>query len=167
MTRMDETNLQILHLLQRNARASITDIAHAVGRSETTVRERVAALELGGFLTGYEARVDWDQAGLPTLAILHARTDLGRLEAVTKQLAAIPNVTRALLLTGSKPILVMMRVRDLEHLQTILKERISPGDLTDVEIQITLGSLVERRPPTILDAQPSATEAATSSSNGK
>lgn len=151
MTRMDETNLRILQLLQRNARMSLTDLAQAVGRSESTVRERVTALELGGFLKGYEARVDWDQAGLPALAVMHARCDMNRIADVAKQLAAIPNVTRALLLTGPKPILVMMRVRDLHHLQSILKARIAPGDLTDIEVQISLESLVDRRPPSLGD----------------
>lgn len=151
MTRMDETNMRILQLLQKNARMSLTDLAQAVGRSESTVRERVTALELGGFLKGYEARVDWEQAGLPALAILHARCDMNRVADVAKQLAAIPNVTRALLLTGPKPILAMLRVRDLHHLQSILKARIAPGDLTDVEIQIALESLVDRRPPTLLE----------------
>src|SRR5438067_16662 len=86
MTRMDETNLRILQLLQKNARMSLTDLAQAVGRSESTVRERVTALELGGFLKGYEARVDWDQAGLPALAIMHARCDMNRIAEVAKQL---------------------------------------------------------------------------------
>ncbi|MES2155047.1 MAG: Lrp/AsnC family transcriptional regulator [bacterium] len=153
MARMDETNLRILQLLQKNARISLTDLAQAVGRSETTVRERVTALELGGFLRGYEARIDLEQAGLPALAILYARCDLTRSAAVAKQLAAIPNVTRALLITGPKPVLVMMRVRDLNHLQTILKERLSE-DLTDIEVQITLESLVERRPPALVETPP-------------
>ncbi len=152
MTRMDETNLQILHLLQKNARTTITDLALAVGRSESTVRERVTALEIGGYLAGYEARVDWDIAGLPALAMIQARCDVSRIDAVAKQLAAIPNVTRALLMTGSKPVVVLMRVRDMSHLQSILTQHIGPGDLTDVDIQIALQSLVERRPPVLLDA---------------
>ncbi len=151
MTRMDDTNLQIVHLLQQNARMSLIDLAHATGRSETTIRERVLALERGGFLTGYEARVDWGQVGLPALVILQARCDVIRTDAVAKQLAAIPNVTRALFLTGSKPILIMMRVRDLQHLQTILKTKLKPDDLTDIEVHVVLESLVDRRPPTLLN----------------
>lgn len=153
---MDETNLRILELLQKNARMSLTDLAQAVGRAESTVRERMTALELAGFLQGYEARVDWGQAGLPALAIVHARCEISRVAEVARQLAAIPNVTRALLITGSKPILVMLRVRDLDQLQQILKSRIGPGDLTDVEVEIVLESLVDRRPPSI--HEPAASE---------
>jgi Lrp/AsnC family transcriptional regulator, leucine-responsive regulatory protein len=144
MVKIDDTNLQ---LLQRNARLSITDLAAAVGRSESTVRERVAALELGGYLKGYEARVDWAQVGLPASAVIRARCDMSRVQEVAKQLSAIPNVTRALLLTGPKQILAIVRVRDLQHLHQLLRERITSGALSDIETEIALESLVDHRPP--------------------
>ena len=147
MVRMDETNLQILQLLQNNARMTVTDVAKAVHRSESTVRERIGSLERAGVLLRYEARVDWAQAGLPATAVLRARCDLGQLPEVAKQLAAIPNVIRALLMTGPKPIFVMMRVRDLQQLHAILREHVAPGALTEVDAEIALESLVERRPP--------------------
>ncbi|MFA5945004.1 MAG: Lrp/AsnC family transcriptional regulator [Candidatus Thermoplasmatota archaeon] len=149
MAGMDETNVKILQLLQKNARMTMTDLAQAVGRSESTVRERVESLELKGLLKGYQAQVDWDQAGLPALAVIQARCDMSRIQEVSQQLAAIPNVTRALLLTGPKPILAMLRVRDIQHLQSLLKERFAAGELSDIETQITLESLVDRRPPSL------------------
>lgn len=147
MVRMDETNLRILQLLQDNARMSLVDVAKAVGRSESTVRERVGSMELAGVLLRYEARVDWEQAGLPASAVIRANCDMARLREVAEHLAAIPNVTRALLTTGPKPILVLLRVRDVKHLHQILTERIAPGDLSEVETEIALDTLVDRRPP--------------------
>jgi DNA-binding Lrp family transcriptional regulator len=147
MVRMDETNIRILQLLQANARMSVTDVAKAVGRSESTVRERITSMEMAGVLLRYEARVDWTQAGLPATAVLRARCDLARLPEVAKQLSAIPNVIRALLMTGPKPVFVMMRVRDLQQLHQILRDHIAPGALSEVDAEIALDSLVERRPP--------------------
>lgn len=149
MVRIDETNLRLLQLLQKNARMSTTDLARAVGRSESTVRERLMALELAGALRGYEARVDWNEVGLGTFVVIQARCNLSRVQDVAKQLAAIPNLTRALLMTGPKPILAMFRVRDMEHLQQLLKDRIAAGDLTEVETQIVIEELVDRRPPSL------------------
>lgn len=147
MARMDETNLRILQLLQNDARMSLVDIARAVGRAESTVRERIASLEMAGILLRYEARVDWAQAGLPSNAILRGRCDLNRVSELSKQLASIPNVTRALLMTGAKPILVILRVRDVQHLQKILREKLSQGLLTDVDAELALETLVAQRPP--------------------
>lgn len=152
MVRMDETNLMILQLLQKNARTSMTELAQAVGRSESTVRERVVALELAGLLKGYRAEIDWDQAGLPAVAVIQARCDLQRVPEVAKQLAAIPNVTRALLLTGNKPIFALLRVRDIDHLQQLLRERFANGELRDIETHIALDSLVDRRTPPLRES---------------
>lgn len=149
MVRMDETNLQILQLLQRNGRMSMTDLAHAVGRSESTVRERVMALELGGLLKGYQAQVNWDEAGLPALAIVRARCDLAKLQDLAAHLAAIPNVTRAMLMTGPNPVFVMLRVKDMAHLQQLLKTRFGDQGLEDVQVEIAIQSLVDRRPPSL------------------
>ena len=147
MVRVDEVNLQILKLLQSNGRMSLTDLAHAVGRSESTVRERVTALELGGLLQGYEAKVDWSKAGLPAHAVIRASCDYNKLTEVAKALTALPHCTRALVLTGPKPILAILRVRDVQHLHSILRESIAVAHLTDVEADIAIESLVDQRPP--------------------
>jgi Lrp/AsnC family leucine-responsive transcriptional regulator len=147
---MDETNLQLLHLLQKNGRASVAELAVAVSRSESTVRERITALELGGFLQGYQARVDWSLIGLPARAIIRARCDLNRVTEATRQLASIPNVTRAVVLTGPKPILAIMQVRDLQHLHSLLRDHLG-SVLTDIEAEISLQTLVDDRFPSMLD----------------
>ena len=147
MVRVDEVNLQILKLLQSNGRMSLTDLAAAVGRSESTVRDRVNALELDGFLQGYEAKVDWSKAGLPAHAIIRASCDYSKITEVAKALTALPHCTRALLLTGPRPILAILRVRDVQHLHSILRESIAIANLTNVEADIALESLVDQRPP--------------------
>jgi Lrp/AsnC family leucine-responsive transcriptional regulator len=154
MVRIDETNLQILKLLQQDGRMSMTDLARAVGRSESTTRERVTSLELGGFLQGYQARVDWSLAGLPATAVIRARCDINQLPDVAKRLTGIPYVTRAMLLTGARPVMALLRVRDVHHLQSLLRETIAQGNLKDVEAEIALTSLVEQRPPSLSDGFP-------------
>lgn len=148
MVRIDEVNLQILKLLQSNGRMSLTELAQRVGRSESTVRERVGAMELDGLLQGYEAKVDWSRAGLPAHAVIRASCDYDKVTEVAKALQALPHCTRALLLTGPKPVLAVLRVRDMAHLHSILRESIALTNLTNVEATIALESLVEQRPPT-------------------
>jgi DNA-binding Lrp family transcriptional regulator len=154
MVRIDETNLQLLKLLQDNGRMTMTDLARAVGRSESTVRERVASLEEAGFLRGYQARVNWALAGLPSIAVIHARCELGQIPEVAKQLAAMPNVTLAVMTTGPRPILALLRVRDTAHLHSLLRESIATGKLVDVEAEIALDALVEQRPPSVGEGFP-------------
>lgn len=157
---LDEVNLRILALLQRNARMSLTELAAAVGRSETVVRERVTVLELRGVLRGYEARVDWGMAGLPCVAIVRATCDIGRIGDVAARLAAIPNVTRVLMITGAKPIMATVAVRDLPHLQSLLGGPFSEAGMRDVDVEMMLQSLVDQR-PAVPDDAPSKAAAIT------
>jgi len=164
MVRIDDTNLKLLQLLQRNGRMTMTELAGAVSRSESTVRERVTALELAGFLQGYQARVDWAAVGLPASAVIRARCDMNHVQEVAKQLSDIPHVTRAMLLTGPKPVMAILRVRDIQHLHSILRDRLANGMLSDIEAEVAMESLVETRPPTVADAMGS--EAAPASIGG-
>lgn len=152
MVKIDETNLQILQLLQRDGRMTHAALAQAVGRSESTVRERVAALEMDGYLLGYEARVDWAKAGLPRLAILRASLGSKQPAEMGRLLAAIPNVTEVLMVTGKNPLRVTLRVRDVNDLDHVMRTRIAPLELQDVEVQIVMQNLVDRRPPALLGA---------------
>ncbi len=149
MVRVDDTNLEILRLLQEDGRMTLADLARHVGRSESTVRERVISLERSEVLTGYRAQVDWAKAGLPATAVVRARCDMNRVAEATKSLLKLPNVTRALLTTGPRPVLVHLRVRDIQHLQSLLREHLSTGQLTDVEAELALETLVEARPPAL------------------
>ena len=147
MARLDDTNLQLLLLLQKDGRMSLTQLAHAVGRSESTVRERMAILERDGLLRGYHADVDWARAGLPASVVLNARCDLSQLADVAKRLASIPNVTSASLVTGEMPVLAHLQVRDMQHLRDILQR--SLPELIAPEAKVVIESLVQQRPPAL------------------
>jgi Lrp/AsnC family transcriptional regulator, leucine-responsive regulatory protein len=147
VARVDEINLEILKQLQANGRMTIAELAQLVGRSESTVRERVTSLELAGILQGYEAKVDWAKAGLPAHAVVRAGCDLARIPQVARALRAVPHCTRALFLTGPKPILAILRVRDIQHLHSLLRDLGAVVGLTDVEADIALECLVDQRPP--------------------
>lgn len=54
----DETDNQILAILQRDGRASYSAIAQQVGLSRTAVKTRMEALEQSGIIKGYKAVID-------------------------------------------------------------------------------------------------------------
>jgi Lrp/AsnC family leucine-responsive transcriptional regulator len=149
MKPLDGINLEILKRLQEDGRTSITELARAVGRAESTVRERLASLESEGIVQGYQARIDWGRAGLPAVAVLRARCGVGNIDAVAKELGRIPNVTRAVMITGPAPVLAFLRVRDMQHLQNLLRGCVGEGHLTHIETELQLDTLVENRAPNL------------------
>lgn len=62
---LDRVDEQILVALQRDGRATITEIAERLPVSGNTVRNRVRAMEEAGVIRGYTIDVDYIRAGLP------------------------------------------------------------------------------------------------------
>src|SRR4030095_17106828 len=72
---LDETDLQILDLLQANARETQAEIARIVGLPPSAVLERMRKLEARGVLRGYVAQVDPKAIGVGLLAFVSVRTE--------------------------------------------------------------------------------------------
>ncbi len=93
--------MEILRLLQDDARLSFRELARRIGVSVPTVSARVAELESIGVLAGYRAVVEPERLGLASVvAIVRCRP--ARADAVARSLAAMPEVRRALRLEGDR-----------------------------------------------------------------
>lgn len=128
---------------------SIIDLARAVERAESTVRERIAAMERDGVLRGYRALVDPERLGYHARALVRADCDRRRAPELARQLAAIPQVTSAVLTTGT-PVVIEVVAENLPRLEQVLEERLAPLDLHDLRADVVLRALVEPRPLTIV-----------------
>jgi Lrp/AsnC family leucine-responsive transcriptional regulator len=146
---LDATNLQILHRLARSGRTSIAELATVVGRSESAVRERVAHLEQHGVIGGYGARLDLARLGLGMRATVRARLDPRRAEEVARRLRGVPEVLEARFVTGRLSLWIDVCAQDMAALEGIIARHIAPLDLEGLEVQVTLQTLVESRPPDI------------------
>ena len=127
---LDDTDLQILDLLQANARETQVEIARAVGLAPSAVLERVRKLEARGVLKGYSATVDPKALGLGLLAFVAVRSDeAGSENRIASALAELPEVLEAHHVAGDDCYLIKIRARDAEHLGLLLRTRISrvPG----------------------------------------
>lgn len=126
----DDTDLQILDLLQANARETQVEIARAVGLAPSAVLERIRKLEAKGTLRGYSAQIDPKAIGLGLLAFVAVRTDeIGVENRIAKDLAELPEVLEVHHVAGDDCYLVKVRAHDAEHLGQILRARFArvPG----------------------------------------
>jgi Lrp/AsnC family transcriptional regulator, leucine-responsive regulatory protein len=122
---IDATDLQILTILQSNARTSNADIARQVGMAPSAILERIRKLEQRGIIKGYEARIDPRALGLGMLAYVAVRTDerVGD-ECAGERLARIPEVQEVHHVAGEDCYLLKVRVKDAKALARLLQERI-------------------------------------------
>ena len=122
---LDAIDLQILDLLQDNARIPQAEIARIVGLAPSAVLERLRKLEGRGVIRGYAAHLDPKALDQRLLAFVALRTTDRPGEArVAQALAAIPEVLEIHHVAGDDCLLLKVRARDPEHLSQILRDRL-------------------------------------------
>ena len=126
----DQTDLQILHRLQENARETQADIARAVGLAPSAVLERIRKLEGRGAIRGYTALLNPAALGQGMLAFVAVRsTEAPTDDSVARQLGELPEVLEVHHVAGDDCYLVKVRTRNSEHLGALLRTQIGsiPG----------------------------------------
>src|SRR4029078_1365118 len=90
---IDDTDRQILTILQQNARTSNAQIAREIGMAPSAILERIRKLETSGVIRGYEARIDPEAVGLGLLAFVFVGSNDVVGEVTTAEiLSQIPEV---------------------------------------------------------------------------
>jgi Lrp/AsnC family transcriptional regulator, leucine-responsive regulatory protein len=156
---IDATDLQILKILQSNARMSNAEIARQVGMAPSAILERIRKLEQRGVIQGYETRINPEAFGLSLLAFVAVRSDerLGD-KGTGERLAEIPEVQEVHHIAGEDCYLIKVRVPDAKSLGRLLRERL--GSIDTVRSTRTTVVLDTLRDSALipLDAEVSASE---------
>ena len=122
---VDDIDLQILQILQANARETQADIARAVGLAPSAVLERMRKLESRGVIRGYTAEVDPRVVERGMLAFVAVRSEEAPGDDnVARELGRLPDVLEVHHVAGEDCYLVKVRARDAEHLGSLLRTRI-------------------------------------------
>ncbi|HVB54448.1 MAG TPA: Lrp/AsnC family transcriptional regulator [Candidatus Acidoferrales bacterium] len=147
----DQTDLQILVLLLRDARRSVRGIAAEVGMSAPAVAERIGRLERQGVIRGYRAEIDWGRLGYGLLVYIRVTGVQGSEQSATvTQLRQLPEVEQVEVVTGDSDLLVRLRARDQQHLRELLFERVwKVSGIERTETLLCLGEL----PPKSFDLE--------------
>jgi DNA-binding Lrp family transcriptional regulator len=91
---LDETDLQILEVLQEDARQTYTAIGKRLGIAHSTVYDRIRRMERYGIIRKYTALIDAEKAGAKNIiALMTVYTDPKESEKVAEKLCQAPQVT--------------------------------------------------------------------------
>jgi Lrp/AsnC family leucine-responsive transcriptional regulator len=135
---INETDKQILEIIQQDARVANVEIARQVGLAPSAVLERVRKLEERGVIRGYAAEINPKEIGFGLTVFVSVRTsDCAKVEGA---LSAIPEVLEVHDVAGEDCYLLKVRTRDTEALGKLLREKIKPipnvlGTRTTVVLQ--------------------------------
>ncbi|BAV07421.1 Lrp/AsnC family transcriptional regulator, leucine-responsive regulatory protein [Filimonas lacunae] len=131
--RLDDIDLQILRLVQDNARISNADLARELGMAPSAVLERVRKLEQKQVIKGYHTVIDPAAVDQKLLAFIHIRTKDTDIEDIVTagDLAKIPEVQEIHHVAGEDCFIVKVRTADSASLMHLLRNVIKklPGVL--------------------------------------
>lgn len=120
---LDETDYQILEILQSDGRITMKDLAEQISMSSPATGERVRRLEDAGIITGYRAVINPERLGLKTHGYIIIDNLLPNLrESVYNYVAKCREMARAdFIVSGGKEMIISIYCRDPAHLMEIHK----------------------------------------------
>jgi len=123
---LDDTDLRILALVQRDGKLAQAEIAKQVGLSTAAVNERLKKLEKAGVIRRYAALVDPAAVGAAMTAFVEVFIEHPRHEtAFIESMLGLDEVQECHYVTGEFSLLLKVRVRDVESLQALLLHRLN------------------------------------------
>ncbi|MEV0285395.1 Lrp/AsnC family transcriptional regulator [Kribbella sp. NPDC050820] len=142
---IDDTDRQLLELLQEDATQSYAALGQAVGLSAGAAHERVRKLKAAGVIRRTTIEVDPAALGRGVLSyvLLDADAWMGD-EPTLRALRDIPAVEEAHIIAGPASVLVKVRTATTEDLQATLRALHQVDGVTSTRTVVVLESFFER-----------------------
>lgn len=142
---LDETDLEIIDLLERDGRRRIADIATRVSLSAPAVKRRMDRLEALGVITGYTALVDHAKLGRPLEAFTELRfAGTTKVDDIAGVAAGLPEVEMVFTTAGDPDAVVLIRVGDVAHLKRVIDQLRRSGNVTGTKTLTVLDKWTRR-----------------------
>jgi Lrp/AsnC family transcriptional regulator, leucine-responsive regulatory protein len=124
---IDATDQAIVDALTSDARQSASQVGRLVGLSPPAAKRRIDRLEQIGLIRGYTVVLDDKVTGSQIEAFIELRFAPGtQVAEVDTAVTDLPEVIESFTLAGDPDALARVRVRDLDHLKTVV-DRIRRG----------------------------------------
>ncbi|HED04399.1 MAG TPA: Lrp/AsnC family transcriptional regulator [Candidatus Fraserbacteria bacterium] len=142
---MDAIDLRLLEALQRDGRATYTELAQLVGLSPPSVAERIKKLEEQGVIRSYTAILDAKRLSLDITAFIavslsHPKHD----PAFFREISRWGEVLECHHVVGREDYLLKIKVRDTSALEDLIMARLRMLEgVTETRTTIVLSTVKE------------------------
>ncbi len=145
MAKLDDTDRQLLMLLQEYDRQPLAALSEQTGMAVSTVNDRIKRLVRSGVISGFHARIAPERLGLNLLAFILVSWNDPKVEAMfLERVKVSPDVLECHHITGAWNYLLKVRVGTTHDLERFLTETIKAVDgVARTETLITLSSAKE------------------------
>jgi len=117
---MDEMDQNLLAALRRDGRASLSELAHDLSVTRTTVRARMARLVQSGEIVGFTVQTRADMATHPVRGLMMLAIEGRGTDRIMQRLAGMPQVQVFHTTNGAWDLIVEIGTGTLESLDAVL-----------------------------------------------
>jgi DNA-binding Lrp family transcriptional regulator len=128
---LDDKDLQLLRLLQKNAKLTVKELAKEVNLSTSPVFERVKRLEQEGFVKRYAAVLDAEKLNRGFTVFCQIKLKIHDRSVgydFVKEILEIEEVAECYNISGDFDFLLKVQVRDMKHYQDFVFNKLGSGD---------------------------------------
>ena len=140
---IDDTDRKIIHVRQKDGRASLRKISEEVGVALGTVSNRVNRMEHSGIITGYSVSLDPEKVGWSLNVVIGLRIEKGRLIEIQEKISRDYRVCGVYDVTGDYDSMIIARAKDREDLDDLIKNVMSVDGIERSLTQLVLNTVKE------------------------
>jgi|TARA_B100001094_G_C17817837_1_gene617021 Lrp/AsnC family leucine-responsive transcriptional regulator len=125
---IDKIDDEILRLLAKNGRITLSELAKKVNLSISPCQARLKKLENKKYILGYHARINYEQlqkAHIAFVQVVLSDTRASALENFNSEVSKLESIEQCHMIAGSFDYLLKVRTKNISQYRTILAEKIS------------------------------------------
>lgn len=141
---LDDIDIMLIDILQKNGRTRRNDLAQAVDLSIPSVSERLKKLEENGIIIGYSAFVDPKKVGKDITAFINVTVDSSKhYNSFIDHAKATDEVLEIHSVTGSGTHLIKIRTENTSTLEKLLSKIQAWSGVVNTTTSIVLSTMKE------------------------
>ena len=140
-SKLDEIDLKLLDILQRQGRTKRNRLAEEVNLSIPSVSERLQKMERAGVIKGYNAILDAGKLGLEVLAFIFVTVSSPKhYDEIMQQALDNDDILECHIITGEGTHLIKARTKSTTSLEKLLNDIQSWPGVTNTRTNVVLSS---------------------------
>lgn len=144
LQQLDEIDITIIEILQKNGRTRRNDLAQAVDLSIPSISERLRKLEANGFISGYTAIIDPKKVGKDITAFIVVTVDSSKhYLSFIDHARATEEILEIHSVTGSGTHLMKVRTENTSTLEKLLSKIQAWAGVVNTTTSVVLSTMKE------------------------
>ena len=144
MAKLDDLEIEILKILEKDTRISYRKIANKLSISVGTTHNRIKKLKEKGILKGYSLLYDTKILGYNLQFLIMISISGRHIQEVLEQISQFPSVTEIHQMTGEYTAVLFCRFKQIEEVQQLLNNMNQIPYITKLTSSMILNTFLDR-----------------------